>query len=289
MEVVPIDPDVPEVVYHYTSLAGLAGMLQTHELWASHPMFLNDRTEMTYASELVIDKLRARAEEILRLPANSSDVHEDRPEERAAVVTAAAESVENLRKDVPPRIYVASFSTEGDVGAMWQTYGAAGCSVGFRTEALERDPDRLGLAMRRVSYGEEEWTRRGRVDELLAPFPLDAVSELSLSMYSGIYAGRWALQTLLTVKDPSFGHEQECRLIVPEPQMREASRFEEGVRAGRGRLQPYVRVLFDPSAIEKVVIGPEIGEDGELSIQAALRLFNYFDVTVEPSQSSYRP
>ena len=39
----------PEVLYHYTSGAGLLGIITSHELWASDVFYLNDPSEIFYS------------------------------------------------------------------------------------------------------------------------------------------------------------------------------------------------------------------------------------------------
>ena len=36
----------PKTIYHYTTRAGLQGILQSNTLWASHSQFLNDPAEL---------------------------------------------------------------------------------------------------------------------------------------------------------------------------------------------------------------------------------------------------
>ena len=35
----------PEVLYHYTTQAGLIGIIRGAEIWATHTQYLNDRRE----------------------------------------------------------------------------------------------------------------------------------------------------------------------------------------------------------------------------------------------------
>lgn len=46
-----------EVLYHYTTQAGLLGILDTDCLWATHYKFLNDYTEISFAKEHLIKAL----------------------------------------------------------------------------------------------------------------------------------------------------------------------------------------------------------------------------------------
>jgi hypothetical protein len=48
---------LPDVLYHYTDAAGLLGIVQSGQLWASHAAFLNDSTEISYVKR-VLDRAR---------------------------------------------------------------------------------------------------------------------------------------------------------------------------------------------------------------------------------------
>ena len=47
----------PEILYHYTSQAGLIGMLHTKTIWASKIHYLNDSKEFALALKLARDEL----------------------------------------------------------------------------------------------------------------------------------------------------------------------------------------------------------------------------------------
>ena len=43
----------PRYLYHYTNAQGLLGMLQSNRIWATNSRFMNDPTEIGYATRLV--------------------------------------------------------------------------------------------------------------------------------------------------------------------------------------------------------------------------------------------
>src|SRR5678816_1780308 len=60
------DRPVPPRLYHYTTPAGLLGIVENNKLWATHINYLNDATELGYARALVEAAL-ARYERATRL------------------------------------------------------------------------------------------------------------------------------------------------------------------------------------------------------------------------------
>jgi hypothetical protein len=54
---------LPDVLWHYTSLNGLLGILDSGKLWASDLRFLNNSSENRRMKELLLDSISARAED----------------------------------------------------------------------------------------------------------------------------------------------------------------------------------------------------------------------------------
>jgi hypothetical protein len=49
----------PSTLYHYTTPAGLLGIVENNKLWATHINYLNDATELGYARDLLRQPSRA--------------------------------------------------------------------------------------------------------------------------------------------------------------------------------------------------------------------------------------
>ncbi len=45
--------NVPVFLYHYTNAAGLNGIISSNRMWATNISYLNDSSEILYASELI--------------------------------------------------------------------------------------------------------------------------------------------------------------------------------------------------------------------------------------------
>jgi len=43
-----LQTDVPELLFHYTTAAGMRGILDSSRLWATNYRFLNDTSEVAY-------------------------------------------------------------------------------------------------------------------------------------------------------------------------------------------------------------------------------------------------
>ncbi len=53
-----VERPFPEVLYHYTDVAGLLGIVNRAALWATHARFLNDATEIVHGVATVKDALK---------------------------------------------------------------------------------------------------------------------------------------------------------------------------------------------------------------------------------------
>jgi hypothetical protein len=63
------DPNLPKShpeLFHYTTLEGLRGIIQSHSLWATHYSHLNDSTEITFVQQALMAPVAARLLEVLK-------------------------------------------------------------------------------------------------------------------------------------------------------------------------------------------------------------------------------
>lgn len=115
------DTEAPSTLYHYTSLAGLKGILSDGKMYATRNNYLNDPMDTTLGLTQCIKVLDHFVRE-----KNTSYIEFDR-------------GALNTLRDKQPRIaYVASFSSEGDGLLQWQVYGdrGRGVSIGFAFDEL---------------------------------------------------------------------------------------------------------------------------------------------------------
>lgn len=116
----------PGILYHYTTPAGLLGIIDKGRIWATHARFLNDASEINYGNEII----RAVVDEYLKSGVNRYE---------KALLT---EVVDPLSVYEGLNIYVFCFCTNDDDGY----------ALGFRTADL-MSSNRFGL--RRVEYDEK--------------------------------------------------------------------------------------------------------------------------------------
>lgn len=125
----------PRVLYHYTSLEGLAGILRLHRLRATDVAYMNDSLELQLASSLIAASL------------------DDAGRSASAI---QRELLRRSRLDAKPTdlsrsFYVTCFCDDGDLLSQWRAYGANGGGYALGFSAYEMAwPGPCGL--RRVIY-----------------------------------------------------------------------------------------------------------------------------------------
>lgn len=115
------------VVYHYTSAAGLIGILSSGLIRGTNASFLNDTSEIEYGLSICMKVLE-----------------EERAARTLKVERTVIERVIEMMHDdtVPDEVYITSFSARRDVLSQWRAYGSADgrFCVGFQlSQFSERD------------------------------------------------------------------------------------------------------------------------------------------------------
>lgn len=146
--------DIPSdaIIYHYTSPAGFAGIIQNEQIWATDINYLNDNSELRYCYTLVDRLIRER---------------------KTILHTNFFEFLHNQcfqiskRYDLSNRLlfankmdfYVISFSLEQDNLNMWKYYtktpDSIGYNIGFEMTSLINEFEH-DISYGRVIYSEKD-------------------------------------------------------------------------------------------------------------------------------------
>lgn len=255
------------MLYHYTSLNGVIGIVKSRSLWATQVSYLNDASEflhgLTFAKQIASDIF----------------MEDDYLEAFGWAVRHALESISNHD------IYVTSFSVKPDLLSQWRGYcpEGSGICLGFDFEKIRSfciDQDyRLGKCI----YEHQEQTQQieSLIVRCLDKFPKPPLSReeydkltskdqvrfvidyrLRTSEGSDKLKADDALKWLcikLTELIPLFKHEgfheeSEWRIVAKAPN--EQVMF----RARPSSLAPYVELEILPikasSVLREVIIGP---------------------------------
>jgi hypothetical protein len=256
-----------KTLYHYTSLNGILGILQSRSIWATHASFLNDASEFFHGLELA----RQIAVDIIM---------ED--DYRAAFGLAMGDAIEKISAD---DIYVASLSEKGDLLSQWRGYcpTGAGLCLGFDISNLRSFCEARGYRLEQCIYKHSKQIQQIKilVNQCFERFPkpkltrndyelLNSKDQINAELDYGLQTSKgsdkpkadaaigWFCTEISKLaplfKNEGFHEEAEWRIIAKGPQ--ETVQF----RANSSYMAPYVELEVlsgaAESALREVIIGP---------------------------------
>lgn len=214
------------------------------------------------------------------------------------------------------RLYVSSFSEDGDNLSLWRGYAAGGgVSLGFGRDLLSlmQSP---GSILSRVFYSPEEQLRLIEIVAHLHLLSIEWDREKALpepdrleELHKGYFGGT-LLRHLAFLKNPGFVDEREVRIAYIEDQaMHERDRLKKATRRFRPRgrlLVPYIALSEDRVGwpidaragdvkkfrlpLVRVNVSPQLDSALEIrSIRDFLNVQGFTDVEVSSSVIPYRP
>ena len=271
----------PKVLYHYTSAAGLHGILDSRKMWATHVRFLNDPSELDYSIRLLRGVLAQYRTDGVSKPVDRlfADFDQDA----------------NLLED-GGNAYAICFCAKGDVLSQWRAYGqgGGGYAIGFRSARMKfnlRGGPHFWLW--RVIYDEKKQVRllRGAIDaaiKLISAQPRSVISDdLFIPNLAGVVRPVLA-NYCMTFKSSAFSEEQEWRAIYLSANANVDLKF-----------RPYGKVLIPYYAlaigrrnlddtfefpVDRIRYGPTLAPDlAERSLALLLERYDLQGVAVEAS------
>jgi len=240
--------DVPRTIYHYTSQAGLLGIIHDKALWVSSIRHLNDSAELSYAISMLKGGLDS--------PWPDFDVDDSADPLTELWVMFREGVLKQLEVLENSDSHVGSFSQERDQLSQWRAYtsGEVGFSIGFNLGMLKSFAEAQHFELLRCTYETSE--HRILVSQLLneAQKMLDKKGEHGVDE-AVIRCVRDFMRFAPRFKHPSFKEEKEWRLFKTV-EMEEPAKF----RIGKSMLVPYGEFDFEDeynnTPVVEIVIGP---------------------------------
>jgi len=273
------NPSELSLIYHYTDLNGLKGIVEDSDLWFTHSRYSNDDEELTHGTQIAREVIDAQG--------------------RAPADTAKEQFLNSVRDMLTSTVamdtYVCCFCEQDDLLSQWRSYSAngTGVSIGFDINRFYEitgpdSPPSVGLVrLWKVFY--REATQRDIVKHAL-DFHWSKLGELSIQQRAkqAVDAIRFFIPTF---KSHDFEEEKEMRLILtPFPNCPIRQQF----RVARGMLVPYysLKKLYGMAwrlPIARVRVGPSVNRS--LNVESARILLDnsgYTDIPVDSSNTPYR-
>lgn len=254
-------------LFHYTTAAGLQGILTGYSLWASDLRFLNDASEARYAYDVFVEGLSGMTNPAIR---PDHPVH-DRPDEFGAEFAGYKDSVMAELNSPEFPIYVCCFCESGDLLSQWRAYGSDhGYAVEIKTDGLREIVAALPTYAPAANLVQVQYGRKAASTVLLEAMQ-DVAQDTNLG-HVGVHAHYMALRLtamLARVKHPGFSEEQEWRLVAGfEYEEADLVRF----RSTPMAIVPYIEVPLVKEMIRSIRIGPGRHVDvREAGVQRLLR------------------
>jgi hypothetical protein len=249
------------LIYHYTTISGLIGIISSKELWASDCRFLNDGTELSYARDIFLKEVVK-----LKLP----------PPGRGSGYIIPGNSLDYFQ------MFISCFCEDGDLLSQWRGYGKdQGYSLGFYTHLLNAP----GIEeIKPVQYGIDNPKEyfAGELDAAVQPTAHPGVE--------GWHRSGWILPRLVTVKHPSFFEEKEWRLLKQLPSMgNDENLCEINYRASYLGPIGYVKIPFQIDSLREIIIGPgEYPTIRETGVREMLSKEGFTETSVHISKIPFR-
>ncbi|WP_395628094.1 DUF2971 domain-containing protein [Sphingorhabdus sp.] len=224
----------PRLFYHYTSVEALYSILSKGAIWASDIAFLNDSSELSYASDLITS-------------VTNEFEKEASPEFLELLKRAGGSATEPT--SAASGYLVCCFCVDGDLLSQWRAYGDGGKGIALGFDA--HDFSVPELLVRRVLYNEQQQSElvrntlrefrdlfknictRYTASEMDANKTLPALSSLLRSFMT---------EYSFTFKHPAFAEEKEWRIIVPYDRSEWLGRIR--FRPSKSLLIPYTMMAF---------------------------------------------
>ena len=212
----------PEL-FHYTTVEGLKGIIESNTLWATSAYHLNDSSEIEYGCKLVSDTINEW------LIAN----HQQQPNGLTLPLlvlkhlrTFFEDPVSRVSRHVG--IYVSCFCENGNLLSQWRAYGqAGGYSIGLLSSELELAmcaPGFFATRLLKVNYDrKQQYARIHSVlrdfievveDQTLYTIPNERPALLEFLSQLETYLLELVMDEIVAFKNPAFEQEREWRIVA---------------------------------------------------------------------------
>lgn len=292
----PSGKDLPDHLYHYTSIDGLEGILAKCALWASQIHFLNDTQEFKYAVQILKEVLSELRKEypIKWSRALGPIPPPSEPKEFLAEFYRLLENeyMFDLFEIFP--ICIFSLSERGDLLSQWRGYCpvGGGYSIRFLSKLLIQFLETRNLCLRPCVYdGKEQQaivkraiTEKGQAVLKSLSGPPTEIEEV-YKKYSVEFFMEFS-QIASILKHPSFYEECEWRIVSRLIENRNMS-----FRIRKSMLIPYFSISFvgvEPLPIDRIIIGPAPEQRLSQSSLLQFLLRNKLKISIETSKTPYR-
>jgi hypothetical protein len=299
-----------DLIWHYTSVHGLKGIIEGKQIHCTNALFLNDLKEHQLVYHFFSEAIHIFMDEC-------SDA--DAKELLCKCIRGLARFFSSDKQHLTP--YVASFSKKDDLLSQWMGYAQGqGYSLGFSKNALEEQTMNGRFKLVDVEYVDDSVipksinlhmetfldTVKGFIEyntaykknlETVASNPMQDVNlpsnrkdDLMMIQHSWqISLTTKALELSPKYKDKAFLEEDEVRLYASEVHKNEKLEDLRSFRTTKNIIKPYTIFPLNLSALKTIRIGPTSNKElTALGVSTLLDAYNLTDVNIQHSTIPYR-
>lgn len=238
-----VTPKDEELLFHYTNISGMIGIVESKKLWATNLNYMNDASELRHGLKLfhqIIDEKTRMADELEKI-----------------FLSNLKQWSKNIDQN-PHHIFAICLTRQGNLLSQWRGYTqyGKGVCIGFKKDALFELAEKQGYI---VSYCEYEHHKHRQViqscfDDIFGYYQSNFKSLIlddpSFYKHALDYLNDKTADLLLSfsrLKSSSFQEEEEIRFISKYYQ--HYSDADIKFREGKTMLVPYIEL--DISELEK--------------------------------------
>lgn len=277
------------ILYHYTTVQGLLGIINTNVIFATSFPFLNDSSEIVYGRRLARTILLKKIEKA-----------------KDNISKRIFEECLKLNGVDKKRIYITCFCEKGNLLSQWRGYGESGFgfSLGLDSNILNRTyrkPPYNEIYIKKVIYNLEEQTK---IINKYLNIAVDYIKKNNIIDNSTIYEVAkltdWEIgKRTAFFKDEAFSEEREWRAIYCEELS--SGKLPTNYRARSNRIVDYKEFSFAPTALDieynnklplkKIICGPGVDHEQQIQVIKSLlkdRGYDYNNIEIEYSTIPFK-
>ncbi len=312
-------------IAHYTTEQGLAAILSTKKLWATHWRFLNDLSETQHGIDIINDIHRATLDSMPDQNILRKRLEQEGPQ---FLKNLWFKCISPNGKD--PEFFMTSFSKifekdkskDDGILSQWRSYGDnGGFAIVFSREGLRKSYYLYSKkcethAGEEQKYGCPECQKfiiAHTLDDTIYPVNILEVKEENyknaleiirywapaliksdVKKFSSETIDAWVKAIILlitTIKHPGFNEEKEVRFACLNRVERPGGGYhlESPYKVVMKNNAPRLEIDFQPETIKRIIIGPQPNQDQkELAVRYYLESNGYEGVDVVKSSIPYR-
>lgn len=279
-----IEKDTP--LYHYTSIDGLKGIIESKKFWATEYHFLNDDDEFTYCDGLL--------QEMLKEEYSSCDFYNP----LALCITEAMIGYRFHMETVQDSFYVVSFSKNSDNLTLWSEFAGQGCNIRTKDFQLFADIENIryqgSVLYNRGEQKQRLWQAMLDVAEGVTSTNIEnkrqlkeVIENMSQQEYRSFADVLVHLVSFygMAMKRPQFAAEEEYRVIF------DSKGKDIKYRQKDGLLLPYIELGLQENleAMQEIKLAPRsCGELSKYSMRSFLAAKGLARCDVSESEMSLK-